>query len=218
MSLSQLSEKELAVRKIKAVDSLKSRERIFLENNFEVLDSDTKQALQAGSLQLAEGDLYVKRLINISGSTDVLDSTTVIQGGLCKFDRTKVVELQNFVLSSIRLGYGNHATETNPANIAYSNLRADVPAALQNADFIITANDTPIFEARFARFLTGAASDKTQGQEDAVRLKTMKLLTPTMVLGMTVKVPQGLTLDPAKKHFIEVVFMGEYTRVGVNLK
>lgn len=206
-ALKQMSPQSQVARQVRLYDKIKPIERIFLEQNIGDLPPDTQQAVEDDNIQLVEADIYIRRKISTSGDSDLLDSQSLVQVGICNVDRTNLPEFQNLILSGIRVAFGSHATETKPEAILYANTSAPIP--FYNGEIIITVNTTPIFTGRISRFIFPIAA--YPNTIDYVPLKVPKLITSRDEINIKIRLPNGQTLA-TPQNFVEVALLGLLTR------
>ncbi|MFD3001439.1 hypothetical protein ACFS7Z_13790 [Pontibacter toksunensis] len=165
------------------------------------------------NVQFNNGDYYLRSKITAGGILELIDSNTKKVDGLSSFDGRSLEDGVNLALEKVRFAYGTSATvggATDPVAIKYSTAYADVPAALANADLVISQHGKQILSVPVQRFLLGAASNRPAGLEDAYELDAIRLIKEKTELSIAIRFPKGATL-PDANHFIELHLIGSTT-------
>lgn len=190
---------------------VKTREMRYFESKgvLDRLDPNSKRIIAAGNASYYDADFYIRS--QITGTQDVLLTSNQKVVGVSNLNENRLPELTNLIISAVRVAYATHATLTNPAAVKYDNVNAAVPVALLNGELIIKINDRPVVELPISKFFnangTAPVSFQAQGSNDTIELQAMKVVTPQDVIGVEIKLPNGLTLG-ANNHFLEVRLLG----------
>lgn len=197
---------------------VKTREMRYFESPSVLrrLDTDSQNIILGGKASYYDADYYLRA--QITGTQELLLPSNQRAVGVSNLNENKLPEMTNLVISQVRLAYSTHASLTNPAAVKYDNVNAAVPVALLNAEIVITINDRPVIELPVSKFFnangTAPVSFQAQGPNDTIELQAMKVVTPKDVLGILLKLPNGLTLG-ANNHFLEVRLIGAVMKRSV---
>jgi hypothetical protein len=192
-----------------------TKAQLFLLAMVAGLDAQTQADIANRDVQFSDADMYLRS--NITGGAgikELLDATNTKQIGTSNWDKNALPASVNIALERIRVAYATTASAdgiTNPANLKYSTKLSDVPAALLNAELVITQNDKPIVEVPMQRFFSEAVNNRPVGTEDALILDSLRLIKENVPVGINIKFPNGLALAGAN-HFVEIHLMGTQTR------
>lgn len=181
------------------------------------LDDDTKRRIKENALQLVDGDFYVRKLIAGGGTITILDSTTIKRIGVSSFDKNRLPDLVNMVLSRMKLSYATAAlVATDPAAASFTTSGASVPLPLLNGEIIVLIDDKPVYRGRIAKFFTDPAvalvPQMIEQMSTGLSLENPKLIKSQAAITINVAIADSLTLSNAVNHFVECVFMGPVTQ------
>lgn len=181
------------------------------------LDDDSKRRIREGGLQFVDGDFYVRKQISGGGIQIILDPTTIQRAGVSKFDKNRLPDLVNMVLSRIKVGYGNTATSnTDPAVAVYSTSGAAVPAPLLNGEITVLIDEKPVYNGRIQKFFTDPANavvpHAIEAHAAGLAVENPKLIKAQEGIKIQITIAEGQSLATTSSHFIEVVLMGPVTQ------
>ncbi|RDC65061.1 hypothetical protein [Adhaeribacter pallidiroseus] len=191
-----------------------TRSQAFLVAMAGLLPFQTKSDIEAGNAQFTDADQYLRIAVTGgAGIVELIDSTTEKKVGTTNWDKNKLPSGVNIALERIRAGWASSDFsygETNPAAVVYTNKIGNIPAALLNADLVITQEDKPVVELPMQRLFSAADSNKPVGLEDAYVLESLRLIKEDSAVGIQIKFPKGLTLSGAN-YFFELHLIGTKT-------
>jgi hypothetical protein len=181
------------------------------------LDADTKRRMKEGALQLVDGDFYVRKQIAGGGQLVILDPTTIKKIGVSSFDKNRLPDLVNMILSRIKLSYGTAGLLiVDPAAVSYTTSGAAVPLALLNGEITVLIDDKPIYRGRIAKFFTDPAvalvPHMIESMSTGISMENPKLIKAQAGLTVTISIADGSLLSALANHFLECVFMGPVTQ------
>lgn len=196
--------------------SLTRAQKQFLVQEKE-LDDDTKRRIREGALQLVDGDFYVRKLIAGGGTITILDSTTIKRIGVSSFDKNRLPDLVNMVLSRMKLSYATAAlVATDPAAASFTTSGASVPLPLLNGEIIILIDDKPVYRGRVSKFFTDPAvalvPQMIEQMSSGISLENPKLIKSQAAITINIAIADSLTLSNTVNHFVECVFQGPVTQ------
>jgi hypothetical protein len=194
-----LETKELAFLKHQAAQGLLEAQTLSDVNNGKIKLVDTVQTLR----------------VNIKGAAnnvELLTSSVKFKKGTSDWDGNKLPAKENLLTSVIRVGYGTHATETDPAKVTYQKHAENVPAAFLNASILVKQDSKTIIKLPISSIMSEVkATDSVS--KGGYELKSLQMLRELANVSIELDVPEGTNIGTAAEHFIEVSLVGQKTTV-----
>lgn len=192
---------------------LETKEKAFLKSAQEQLETQTRVDVEMGRIKLV--DICQVLRTKVTGGASLvflLESSTIFKKGISDWDGNKLPSKENIILSTLRLGYGAHATEVNPAKVKYERTLANVPASLQNASVIIKQNDKVLVKLPVSALMHEEKSREVVG-ETGFDLKSLQLIKEQSPIEINLEFPEGVGLTETGEHFLEVSLVGQKTAI-----
>ncbi|WNM19273.1 hypothetical protein [Flavobacterium capsici] len=163
---------------------------------------------EPGKVKLDDQTLYIRKQIEGGNQADLLDGTTERVTGICNFDKNRLQPGRAVVFDSVAFEYAEGTADGEEGALAYDDVP---PAVLQNCDFIIKQNGLVVFEAPVRDICN---IDTGQNSKDAyTSTNSLRLLNDVDTIDMYIKFPPGVSLDPAKFHYVLIRLKGCQTQV-----
>jgi hypothetical protein len=166
-------------------------------------------------VRYTDGDFYVRR--KITGSSNIenlIDETNEKKVGVTNIDKNTLPNQQHLALEKIAVRYAETAASTPIQGVSgFSTVKANVPAALINAELRIIQDGKTLVQLPMARFFSEAASQKTNGVEDIVSLNSIQLLKANVPFTIQVEYADGQSVTPGAGNdaYLEIRLMGDKT-------
>lgn len=187
----------------------------FLESKAGQLNRQTQVDISNAQLKLYDADMYIRTDISgAAGIVELIDETTEKRAGTTNFNANKLPKSVNMVVEALRAGYGTTTDVsgiTDPALVKYSNGYGAVPAALANAELVISLNDKPVLEIPVQRLLAEDANTRTIGTEDAYNLGALQLIKEEEPVSIALRFPKGVSMPAVDNYFFELHLIGAKT-------
>nr|WP_321453583.1 hypothetical protein [uncultured Carboxylicivirga sp.] len=171
----------------------------FKEKRVRFMDSDTN---------------HIADITTAGGVYDLLRTTNDKVVGTSDFDSNKLETGVNVAVEKIKVGYGKAAVADNTPikDIIFSSLAGAFPEPLKRAKLIIKQDNKTLLKLPVERFTHGAASTKTQGEEDALELGVPLILIEQKPIDIQIEFGQGADIVAGTdKHYLQVRLMGTET-------
>lgn len=170
------------------------------------LTEQLRTDLSNNKMSLNNDELYVKKEIAGGGTIDLIDANTKNLKGICSFDTNKLKQTRAFVFDKISVTYATDATSGKEGELEYS---TTLPAALQNADFVVTQDGREVF-AKSLRSLTNINTGQNAA-DDYTSLRGLAYFVDDRQIEIQIRFPDGVALSNAAKHYVYVRFDGMST-------
>jgi hypothetical protein len=121
---------------------------------------------------------HIAEISTAGGVYDLLRTTNDKVVGVSDFDSNKLEAGVNAAIERIKIAYGKDATINNTpvSEIVFSSLASAMPEVLKRAKLILKQDNKTLLRLPLETFTHGAASTKTQGEEDAKELGVIPVL------------------------------------------
>lgn len=162
-------------------------------------------------------DSDINHIVEIStagGVYPLLRTTNDKVVGVSDFDSNKLEAGVNAAIERIKVAYGKDATVNNTEikDIAFSSLASAFPEVLKRAKLIIKQDNKTLLKLPVERFTHGAASQKTQGEEDSLELGTPLVLIEQKPVDIELEFgADSAMVQGADDHYLQVRLMGTET-------
>ena len=103
--------------------------------------------------------LHATKLTAVGGEVKLNDSNTLVEIGVSDFNGRQIPTTENGFIDAVVIGYGKELKAngvTNPAVVAMSHKRSDMPAWLLNSEIVLKKNGTEQFRMRVAELVIEA--------------------------------------------------------------
>lgn len=180
----------------------------FLSMSAESLSAQLIAHINNKKINLDPQVLEIKKEISGGGIINLIDATTQRIDGICSFDKNILQTGRVVVFDEVSLGYQNDAAQGKEGSLSYTKA---LPAALQNALFVISQNGKEILRMPAVDLTNLAAGQKAEDQY--TKLKALRLLADDKTITMQIIFAPGVVLDPATKHYVYVRLNGLQTTV-----
>jgi hypothetical protein len=187
----------------------------FIAKHASKLDPTTRDLIAKREVRYTDGDFYVRR--KITGSSNIenlIDETNEKKVGVTNIDKNTLPNQQHLALEKIAVRYAETAASTPIQGVSgFSTVKANVPAALINAELRIIQDGKTLVQLPMARFFSEAASQKTNGVEDIVSLNSIQLLKANVPFTIQVEYADGQSVTPGAGNdaYLEIRLMGDKT-------
>lgn len=180
----------------------------FLSMSLESLSGQLIAHIQNKKINLDPQVLELKKEISGGGIINLLDATTQRIDGICSFDKNILQTGRVVVFDEVSIGYKADAASGKEGSLAYTQA---LPAALQNALFVISQNGKEILRMPAIDLTNLTAGQNASDQY--TKLKSLRLLADDKTISMQIIFAPGVVLDPATKHYVYVRLNGLQTTV-----
>lgn len=179
----------------------------FLALTTNSLSAQLNTEIAAGKVKLDDQVLYVKKEIAGGGIVKLLTGTTERVAGICSFDKNRLQAGRAFVFNAVSINYKSDAASDKEGELAYD---AAAPAALQNADFVITQNNIEVFRMPVRDLHNIQTGQKAADEYTYTR--SLRLINDVHTVDMYIEFPEGVSLSNATKHYVYVRLAGLQTQ------
>jgi len=170
---------------------------------------------QAKKVRFMDSDInHIAEISTAGGVFDLLRTTNDKVVGESDFDSNKLEAGVNAAIERIKIAYGKDATANNTpiSGISFSSLASAMPEVLKRAKLIIKQDNKTLLKLPVERFTHGAASTKTQGEEDALELGTPIVLIEQKPVDIQLEFgADAAMVAGADDHYLQVRLMGTET-------
>lgn len=193
-------------------------EMAYLMQNIHLLDPVSATALKNGEMQLRDKVHYKNAQIQL-GANDFWNESNTKSVGQSSLDKNYLPDRENMVVTGISIAFGQHASVTNPGNIAYSQTY-DVdgtsfasnftPAAFANGELEIRWDDKPtLIIPIYEMLVSSPESTAITGLKPRVfALRNMQLLKANQNFYVRVISSTGTVTALTGNHFAKVQLHG----------
>lgn len=111
--------------------------------------------------------LHSTKLTAVGGEVKLNDSNTLVEIGVSDFNGRQIPTTENGFIDAVSIGYGKELKAngvTNPAVVAMSHKRADMPAWLLNSEIVLKKNGTEQFRMRVGELVIDAEPRVIRGE------------------------------------------------------
>lgn len=178
------------------------------------MDADSRMLLESDQFIIEEGNEYLtKEVTALSGTVDLITSTTNRKVGAVSFHQAKLASRTNMAVYGIGFGFGSHATEVDSAKITYGRTKSGVDNALLRANLIIQQDGQTLLKRQVADVMADSLEDGVGA--NYLQLKNWALIKADRELNVKLEFPEGQSVANDKKYHVEVKLYGFQTRVRV---
>jgi hypothetical protein len=167
---------------------------------------DTAHKLEDGQLILRDNTEFIRKEVTAGGTVKLIDPNTTIKTGVSSFVGNKLDKTINHVITHLRLGYATDEYSGKEAELVYSNEENAVPAALRNANIVITQDGKPVIKLPVMDFIKPA----NDGNSSFTELSSFALIKEEQPFTIMLEFPDGATMG-AGVHYVEVALKGMAT-------
>ena len=175
------------------------------------LTEQLKTDIQRSSCTLDDQVLELKKEITGGGTIDLLDANTLRLDGICSFDKNSLNVGRAFIFDQIALNYATDANSGMAGKVQYKTI---APVELQNAVFILNQDGREVLRMPI-RDISNIGTG-TNAEEEYKQLKSLRYLVDNREIRAQIKFPEGVSLDPAKKHYVYLRLSGLQTTKKAN--
>ncbi len=175
------------------------------------LTEQLKTDIQKSSCTLDDQVLELKKEITGGGTIDLLDANTLRLDGICSFDKNSLNVGRAFIFDQIALNYATDANSGMAGKVQYKTI---APVELQNAVFILNQDGREVLRMPI-RDISNIGTG-TNAEEEYKQLKSLRYLVDNREIRAQIKFPEGVALDPAKKHYVYLRLSGLQTTKKAN--
>lgn len=175
------------------------------------LTEQLKTDIQKSSCTLDDQVLELKKEITGGGTIDLLDANTLRLDGICSFDKNSLNVGRAFIFDQIALNYATDANSGMAGKVQYKTI---APVELQNAVFILNQDGREVLRMPI-RDISNIGTG-TNAEEEYKQLKSLRYLVDNREIRAQIKFPEGVSLDPAKKHYVYLRLSGLQTTKKAN--
>lgn len=179
----------------------------------------TQDAFNASDLVFDPISYYIRYdLTGLSGRQKILGASTQKIVGVTNINQGLLPQYYNFAFDRVVVRYAN-ATSASAAvqSIAgYSSVSASMPAALANAELIVSVNQQIIMQTPVADFTTQASLTGGGRRDfDGGELQAPKIFPENLLIEVELNLAQSQSMPSAANntYAVEVMFMGVQTRL-----
>lgn len=171
------------------------------------LSTQLQAQIAEGKVKLDDQVLYVKKEISGGGIVKLLTGTTERVAGICSFDKNKLQTGRAFVFDAVAINYKSDAASGKEGELAYD---AAAPAALQNADFVISQNGVEVYRMPVRDLHNIQTGQKAS--DEYTQTRSLRLINDLHTIEMYIEFPENVSLSNASKHYIYVRLAGQQTQ------
>lgn len=171
------------------------------------LQSDLTFQGDQAKVILQNQTLEVKKEIVGGGEIQILTPETVRQDGLCSFDREGMMQTgRAFVFDEVSIGYSTDAASGKETQLGYNTA---APVALLNSLVIVTQEGREVLRAPFRDLHN--IQNGFKANDAYTKLKALCHFNDGKKVEISIKFPNGVSLDGAAKHYVFFRFNGLQT-------
>lgn len=154
--------------------------------------------------------LHSTKLTAVGGEVKLNDSNTLVEIGVSDFNGRQIPTTENGFIDAVVIGYGKAAKDdavTNPALVAMSHKRSDLPAWLLNSELVLKKNGTEQFRMRVSELVI-EAEPQTVRAEWVKELERGLKVEGGQDLEITLASAKGATLSATHDEFVAINLYG----------
>ena len=179
--------------------------------HFNRLKEQFKKEIAGKNVKMLDGSVNVKANIKGNGGTTNINKTSVLKSvGVTDFMNGKLDQNTNIMADMVKLEFGNHATETNPAKVTYSSLKSAAPVGVLHARLVLRQDNQVLFSESVSNLLEGVRKDGIAGQIGYMLENPFLLVEQTEVVA-NFEYPEGISVATDKEYFTSLTIGGEKT-------
>lgn len=179
------------------------------------LTQATRTEVDKENIWLDQEPLYIRTKIGVAGEVELLTAALDESVGITNIDKKKLAKYVNFIITHIQFAYATATTASakKAVEVQYDSIIANVPVALQHANFIIKQNDTPVFTMPVMQLLQQEKLREFEG-DAGFELDFLRMIKEEVPIQISIKFPEGQALSTATNdHFVAVHLKGARTRL-----
>lgn len=192
-----------------------NRGQIKLAKSKHKMTKQMQAEFNAKRVRFMDSDVnHIAEISNAGGTYDLLETINDKVVGISDFHSNKLEAGVNVAVERIKVAYGKAATAGNPEvkDIAFSSLASAFPEVLKRAKLILKQDNKTLLRLPVEAFMHGAASTKTQGEEDAKELGVMPVLIEQKPIEIQLEFGSGSAMVQGDDdHYLQVRFLGTET-------
>ena len=194
---------------------LNNRGQVKLAKSKSKMTQQMQKEFNEKRVRFLDSDInHIAEISTAGGVYDLLRTTNDKVVGISDFDSNKLEAGVNVAVERIKLAYGQVLTADNKEikDVSFTSLASAFPDVLKRAKLILKQDNKTLLRLPVESFTHGAASTKTQGEEDAKELGVIPVLIEQkpieiqLEFGADAAMVQGLN-----DHYLQVRFLGTET-------
>lgn len=191
-----------------------TRERAVILANLHKLPIQAQRDINQGAYREDYFHWKVSKKLNSSGIQVIWDGTTEYTSGANNLVKNNQMEPgYHMVVEALKLGYGFHASTTDPKDIQYFTYDDPGHEILNGEIRFFIGGDLkvklPISD--FFGYETGSTHNEISPRKDSLQLPFQLVWQDFQAIKVEVEIPDGLTL-PTGNHFLQVGILGPGVR------